>query len=182
MTEISYKIKRSRRARRVSITVHHSGEIVVTLPLLASPFVAEKFVKRKSDWIRRMQEKLRKRFANKTIINQTRKDYLKHKKRALIFIKARLEHYNRIYNFNYKRIAIKNQRSRWGSCSSKGNLNFNYALVHLPLELADYIVVHELCHLKELNHSKKFWDLVGLTIPDYKSRRMTLKRKFIGIQ
>jgi predicted metal-dependent hydrolase len=182
MSQVNYSIKRSRRARRVSITVHHTGEVIVTLPLLALPYTAERFVAKKSDWIRAVQERLKKRFENKTIINQTRKDYLKHKKRALIFIKERLEYYNRIYNSKYKRIAIRNQKSRWGSCSSKGNLNFNYALVHLPLELADYIVVHELCHLKEMNHSQKFWNLVAVAIPDYKQRRMTLKKKFIGIQ
>jgi predicted metal-dependent hydrolase len=94
MDNVKYLIKRSRRARRVSITVHHTGEVIVTLPLLALPYTAERFVAKKSDWIRKIQEKLRKRFENKTIINQTRKDYLKHKKRALIFIKERLEYYN----------------------------------------------------------------------------------------
>jgi predicted metal-dependent hydrolase len=179
---MQYSIKRSRRARKVSITVHHTGEVVVTLPLLTSPFTAHRFVEKKSDWIRAMQQKLKKKFENKTVINQTRKDYLKHKKMAFRFIKERLEYYNRIYNFKYRRVAIRNQKSRWGSCSSKGNLNFNYALVHLPLELADYIVVHELCHIKELNHSKKFWNLVAIAIPDYKQRRFILKKKFIGIQ
>jgi predicted metal-dependent hydrolase len=179
---IDYTIKRSRRARRMSITVHHSGEVVVTLPLLATPFAAYTFVKRKHDWIQKMQSTLKKRFEGKTVINQTRKDYLANKKRALEFIKERLEYYNKFYNYKYGRITIRNQKSRWGSCSSKGNLNFNYALVHLPQELADYIVVHELCHLKEMNHSKRFWDLVARAIPDYKQRRATLKRKFIGIQ
>ncbi|MDQ3014882.1 MAG: M48 family metallopeptidase [bacterium] len=182
MSEINYSIKRSGRAKRVSITVHHSGEVVVTLPLLASAYFADKFVKQRGDWIRAMQDKLKKRFEGKTVINQTRKDYTQNKKRALEFIKERLEHYNKIYNFTYNRIAIRNQKSRWGSCSSKANLNFNYSLVHLPIELADYIVVHELCHLKEMNHSKKFWDLVAVAIPDYKQKRATLKRKFIGIQ
>jgi predicted metal-dependent hydrolase len=179
---VEYQIKRSRRARRVTITVHHTGEVIVTLPLLAPSFTAHKFIERKSDWILKMQEKLRKKFANKIIIKQSRKDYLAHKTRALLFVKSRLEHYNKIYNLSYKRVSVKNQKSRWGSCSSQGNLNFNYALVHLPLELADYIVVHELCHLKEMNHGKNFWNLVAETIPDYKQRRKILKSRFIGIQ
>ncbi len=178
----TYSIKRSRRARRVTITVHHTGDVIVTLPLLMPAFTAHRFVEKKSEWIQKMQQKLKERFENKTVIKQTRKDYLVHKKLALEFITSCLEHYNKIYNFSYKRIAIRNQKSRWGSCSSKGNLNFNYALVHLPQELADYIVVHELCHLKEMNHSKAFWNLVGVAIPDYKAKRATLKKKFIGIQ
>lgn len=64
----------------------------------------------------------------------------------------------------------------WGSCSKKGNLNFNWRLIQLPPELADYVIVHELCHLKELNHSQRFWDLVGQAIPDYKERRQALRR------
>jgi predicted metal-dependent hydrolase len=73
------------------------------------------------------------------------------------------------------------QKSRWGSCSRKKNLNFNYKLIQLPLELADYIVVHELCHLQEFNHGQGFWNLVGETIPDYKARRDELRKKFIHV-
>jgi len=67
-------------------------------------------------------------------------------------------------------------RSRWGSCSVSGNLNFNYKLIHLPEDIAEYIVAHELCHLAEFNHSKKFWELVSKTIPDHKLRRKRLKK------
>jgi predicted metal-dependent hydrolase len=182
MSNVNYSIKRSRRARRVSITVHHTGDVIVTLPLLAPAFTADRFVARKYDWIKMIQEKLRKRFENKTIIKQTRRDYLAHKKEALEFMKSRLAYFNTFYNYKIGRISIKNQKSRWGSCSSKGNLNFNYSLIHLPQELADYVIVHELCHIKELNHSKNFWNLVTVAIPDYKQRRATLKKKFIGIQ
>jgi predicted metal-dependent hydrolase len=102
--------------------------------------------------------------------------YLKHKEQAREMIRARLEHYNAFYNFSYKRIFIKNHKSRWGSCSKKGNLNFNYRLVHLPQHLADYVVVHELCHLGEFNHSKRFWALVEKTVPDWRERRRELMR------
>src|SRR4051812_2511641 len=86
--------------------------------------------------------------------------YLEHKPAALDLVNARLAYFNAFYNYKYNKVTIKNQFSRWGSCSRKGNLNFNYRIVLLPPELADYIVVHELCHLGEFNHGQKFWDLV----------------------
>jgi predicted metal-dependent hydrolase len=106
--------------------------------------------------------------------------YLKYKEEARVLVKARLEYFNTFYNFEYKRIAIKNHKSRWGSCSKKGNLNFNYRIALLPPHLADYIVVHELCHLGEFNHSKKFWALVERTIPDWRMRRAELMRTAVN--
>jgi predicted metal-dependent hydrolase len=87
----------------------------------------------------------------------------------------KVEQFNQYYKFEYGKIFIKNQRTRWGSCSSKKNLNFNYRIALLPAELQDYLVVHELCHLQEFNHGKKFWDLVGGQIPGYKELDKRLK-------
>ncbi|OGZ70732.1 MAG: hypothetical protein A3F47_00420 [Candidatus Staskawiczbacteria bacterium RIFCSPHIGHO2_12_FULL_38_11] len=108
---------------------------------------------------------------------KNKKEYQKYKEAARALVKNRITHYNTLYRFNVNRIAIKNSKTRWGSCSKKGNLNFNYKIALLPLELADYVIVHELCHLGEFNHSKKFWHLVSLTIPDYKK----LKKRFKNI-
>lgn len=102
-------------------------------------------------------------------------DYKAYKEKARELIMSRLEHFAYPYGFSYGRVSIRNQSTRWGSCSKQGNLNFNYRLVQLPLELLDYVVVHELCHLAEFNHSRKFWDLVAQAIPDYKERRRQLK-------
>ncbi len=104
------------------------------------------------------------------------KKYLKYKESARELVKSRLEFFNQHYNLEYKRISIKNQKGRWGSCSSKGNLNFNYKIVLLPLHLADYIIVHELCHLKEFNHGEGFWKLVEEKIPNYNQLKEELKR------
>ncbi len=102
-------------------------------------------------------------------------EYLKYKEQARTLVKERLEYYNKFYGFVYNKIAIRNQRSRWGSCSKKGNLNFNYKLALLPQKMSDYVIVHELCHLGEFNHSIKFWDLVRKTAPDYKKIRKEIK-------
>lgn len=96
--------------------------------------------------------------------------------RAKKLILDRLFHYNRHYGFSYHRVSIKDMKTRWGSCSSKMNLNFHYRLLFLPVELLDYVVVHELCHLKEMNHSRAFWKLVGEHISNYQYKRQELKR------
>ena len=81
-----------------------------------------------------------------------RVSYLKYKETARALAKSRIEYYNTLYGFIFNRISIKNHKSRWGSCSKKGNLNFNYKIALLPEALADYVIVHELCHLGEFNH------------------------------
>lgn len=104
------------------------------------------------------------------------KHYLEHKELARVLIHERLEHFNNHYGFKYGRVAIRNQRRRWGSCSSLKNLNFSYRLLFLPPELSDYVIAHELCHLKEMNHSRRFWNLLAETVPDYEKRKQALRR------
>ena len=104
-----------------------------------------------------------------------RAEYLKYKEQARILVKERLEYFNQFYGYTWNKIAIRNQRSRWGSCSKRGNLNFNYKIVLLPQNMADYVIVHELCHLREFNHSHDFWALVEKTMPNYKEIRKTMK-------
>lgn len=103
------------------------------------------------------------------------KHYLEHKEQARTLVLARLAYWNQHYNYSYNRVAIRNTRSRWGSCSELGNLNFSYRILFLPQEITDYIVVHELCHLKELNHSRAFWELVEETHPHHLELRSALR-------
>ena len=103
------------------------------------------------------------------------KHYTEHKESARMLILRRLEYFNEYYNLQWNRVAIRNQRRCWGSCSSLKNLNFNYKIYFLPPHLQDYIIVHELCHLREMNHGQEFWDLVGEQIPDYKACRAELR-------
>lgn len=87
----------------------------------------------------------------------------------------RVQHYRQFMGEEVTAIRIKDVKSRWGSCSSKRNLNFNWRLVMAPMEVLDYVVVHELCHLKEMNHSGAFWELVEAVLPEYKKQRKWLK-------
>ncbi|MCM2266476.1 MAG: M48 family metallopeptidase [Elusimicrobiales bacterium] len=90
-------------------------------------------------------------------------------------ISARVAHWAAALGVEYKRVFIKNQRSMWGSCSMRRNLNFNWRLAAAAPEVLDYVVIHELCHLREMNHSKKFWAHVGAACPEYKARRRWLR-------
>lgn len=118
--------------------------------------------------------RLRKRVYRKRASTVT-KHYLAHKEKARELALARLAHFNQYYNLSWNRVAIRNQRRCWGSCSAKGNLNFNYKILFLPPHLADYIIVHELCHLTHLHHGKEFWDLVGEQLPNYQELLLELR-------
>jgi len=117
-------------------------------------------------WIRKRRKKK---------ASSVTKHYLAHKEPARELIQTRLQYWNQFYNFKYNRVAIRNQRRCWGSCTSLKNLNFSYKLLFLPPHLLDYIVVHELCHLQELNHGKDFWLLVEEQLPDRKSHIAELR-------
>ena len=165
--------RKSKRAKRLRITIKASKEIIVTVPRLVPMFIAKKFVQSKQNWI---EQKLKQNNKKPSLLQQLEKrgNYLKDKAEATRVIVARVEFYARKYGFNYHKISIKNQKTLWGSCSSKGNLNFNYKLLWLSEEQRDYIIVHELCHLRQMNHSARFWREVEKILPNYK----TIKRSF----
>jgi predicted metal-dependent hydrolase len=106
---------------------------------------------------------------------RSRKLYLANREAARAIVSERVAHFNTHYKLPVGKIAIRNQKSRWGSCSRKGNLNFNYKLVFVDPELRDYVIVHEICHIKEFNHGPGFWALVGETVPNYREVRKRLK-------
>ena len=176
--KIVYKHKKSSRAKRVRIAVHCDGNVVVTSPFGVEPSIIEKFIFDKKQWI---WSKIQffKKLGNKTVRTFSRKDYLENKDRALALVQNRIRFFNQIYDFSFNKIFIKNQKTRWGSCSNKQNLNLNYKIVFLTEEQQDYIIVHEICHLKEFNHSKRFWALVEKTIPNYLEIKKGLRKNLL---
>ncbi|MDO8582032.1 MAG: M48 family metallopeptidase [bacterium] len=171
---ISYSIRNTARRRRVVISVRGDGSVVVSKsPRIAIAYV-EKFVREKFSWI---EAKIREQASRpkKLLAHYSVKDFRENKERARAIVLARLAHFNQFYNYTIGSVLIRNQKSRWGSCSAKGNLNFNYKIVFLPEPLADYLIVHELCHLAEMNHSKRFWALVSQKIPEHKTLRRQMK-------
>jgi hypothetical protein len=116
------------------------------------------------------------------VSKNSKKNYLAHKAEALSLVLTRIEHFNKIYNFKFGRVSIRNQKTRWGSCSQKGNLSFNYRIALLPPALSDYVIVHELCHLQEFNHSENFWSLVAVACPNYFEIRKELKQTKLHLE
>ena len=167
--------RHSTRAKRLSLTVYPEGRAILTIPPRTSQGMINRFLEDHRDWLKKQLDSA-KDYSNCIFLPAGQRDYKRNKERARCFIKSCLEHHNKTYGLNYCRVAVKNLYASWGSCSSKKNLNFNYKLIHLPKHLAEYIIVHELCHLAEMNHSTRFWSLVAKTIPNHRKIRKELHR------
>ena len=173
---VAYSLRTSLRARNLRITIKSGGAVLATKPRFVSEKTVEDFFIKKSAWILSRIEQSRKR--QKFLISGNPADYKYHAAAARQLALRKIADFNRIYKAKFNRVAIRNQATRWGSCSVLGNLNFNYRIALLPERLADYIVVHEMCHLRELNHSSRFWALVAQAIPDYAARRRELRQDY----
>jgi predicted metal-dependent hydrolase len=174
----AYTLKRSSRARHMRITIYPTGDVRVTAPRLIPEFFIRKFVASKNHWIERTVAKFRaKPLVPKLRLWGTgkRREYLAHKKAAQILVDEKVRYFAQKYSVTFGTILIRNQKTRWGSCTKKGNLSFSYRIVFLPEELQNYLVVHEVCHIREFNHSKAFWELVAQEVPNYKQLRKRLK-------
>src|SRR3989338_6018219 len=161
-----YTLKKSKRAKRMRLAVYCDGSIVITSPFGIERSIIEKFLADKKQWVWNKIQFF-KSVDSKAIHTFSRKDYLENKDKAFELVNERVKFYNKIYGFSFNKINIRNQKTRWGSCSRKQNLNLNYKIVFLPQKHREYIIVHEMCHLKEFNHSRKFWSLVEKAIPNY---------------
>ncbi|MFA5163408.1 MAG: M48 family metallopeptidase [Patescibacteria group bacterium] len=175
---LPYILRESGRARRLRLTVYPGQYLLVTKPKRVSLELAERFILSKADWVIRHLESKPARFQEAAL---DQKSYQAKRLEAHALINARLAYFNSFYNFKYQKVTVRNQATRWGSCSRRANLNFNVRLLDLPEALRDYIIVHELCHLKEFNHSERFWSLVAQTQVNYLTLRRQLKAWSLGL-
>jgi predicted metal-dependent hydrolase len=172
--QVRYTLKKIKGAKSVKLAIYADGRFVITAPKWYPMYVLNKFIEEKSQWIFDKVKDIDFDLLHKKQTAENA-EYKKSVKLARNIIHNRLEFFNCHYNFVYNRVAIKNQKTCWGSCSQKANLNFNYKIINLPSEMRDYVIVHELCHLQELNHSKRFWNLVSQAVPNYRTLRRKLR-------
>ena len=174
---MDYTLIRSRR-KTISIEIDEKAQVVVRSPMRAPKYEIERFLSEKEGWINKHVEIVKKRMEKAEAVEPVGRWELRDlSEEALRVIPVKVKHYAGILCVTYGNITIRNQKTLWGSCSSKGNLNFNCMLMKAPEHIQDYVVVHELCHRKEMNHSKRFWELVGSVIPDYRQCRKWLKEE-----
>ncbi|EET62116.1 hypothetical protein BRYFOR_05780 [Marvinbryantia formatexigens DSM 14469] len=168
-----YTVIRSRR-KTMCLQVKGDGQTVVRVPLRMPERQIKDFVRRHESWIRQKQEAMQKRSARPEITQQERTEGIEAAKQ---YIPQRVAYFAQRMGVTYGRITIREQKTRWGSCSGKGNLNFNWKLMRMPPEALDYVVVHELAHRREMNHSARFWAIVEKELPDYRERRRMLREQ-----
>jgi predicted metal-dependent hydrolase len=169
---------RSPRARRLSITVKPDQTVKVTIPQKVSLTAAVKFLQSKIPWVKKNLDKLQKLRQN-----DPRQNLIPvNKKEAKTILTNRINLLAQKYKFSYNKLYIRNQKTRWGSCSSKNNISLNMNLIRLPQKLQDYVILHELVHTKHKNHSKKFWKEMDRYVGDGKRLRKEMKKYRIGVK
>lgn len=174
--EYNVEVRRSKR-KSAAIKITADMQIVVFVPVYVSDNEIERMVISKSKWIDEHMLKVQSTIDERSKLEKITFEQIKElADQAVEYIPKRVKYYAEKENFVYNKITIKNLVSRWGSCSTKGNLNFNCLLMLTPDYVIDYIVVHELCHLREMNHSEKFWAEVEKIMPDYQRSELWLKQ------
>ena len=152
------------------------GRLIIRAPLLATNREIDSFVRKKKKWIEtHLEEAQKKQKTLESLHKLTPEEVRALTEKAKKVIPERVAHYAPLVGVTYGRITIRCQKTRWGSCSNKKNLNFNCLLMLTPPEVIDSVVVHELCHIKEMNHSKKFYAEVLRVFPDYPKWNKWLK-------
>lgn len=173
--EYTTEIIKSRR-KSIGFEIKEAGRLIVRAPYFMSRDQIFREMEKNKDWIdKHMRIMLEREREREKFPRFTREEIEEMAEEALAVIPPKVKEYAAVLGVNYGRITIRNQRSRWGSCSAKGNLNFNCLLVKAPERVCDYVIVHELCHRLEMNHSERFWKQVESVLPDYRERRKWLK-------
>lgn len=182
--DIPVRVVKSRR-KTLGITVDEQAQVTVRIPLSASVRSGMEYAQEKSGWImekvllQRERGQRRERIAARSEEDMSPAQRQALRKRyiaaAHTYFPQRCAYYAGLLGVTYGKIRIAEQKTRWGSCSTSGTLSFNWKLMLAPPRVLDYVVIHELCHLIEMNHSKRFWSLVESVMPEYKEYRKWLK-------
>ncbi len=174
--DFSYEIVRSKRRKRLELQVTMEGRVIARAPQWMPQREIIGFVEQKRSWIEQALEKVRKNPPQQETRpwELTAEEFDRLAALAREVIPERVAYYAPLVGVTYGRITLRNQKTRWGSCSAKGNLNFNVLLMKQSREALDYVVVHELCHRLEMNHSPRFWAQVERVLPDWRERKAML--------
>ena len=168
---------RSRR-KTLALQVRRDLSVVVRAPHRVSKREIQRFVEKHLSWIETQRNRIRAAASEEPEVPPLSEDELRTlKEAARRDLTARVERFAPLVGVGYGRIAIRRQRTKWGSCSSKGNLNFNCLLMLAPEAVRDYVVVHELCHRRQMNHSPSFWAEAERVLPDYRKAKTWLRRE-----
>ena len=172
---LSVLLVRSSR-KTLAVQIRADGTVIARAPLRMSKTRILVFLSEKASWICMQQERMRMR-ASVRQREGIHLDALQEKElreRAKSVFAERVAYFARQIDVTYGKITVRDQKTRWGSCSQAGNLNFNFRLILAPPEVLDYVVVHELCHRRQMNHSAQFWQEVAQVLPDYRKRKAWL--------
>lgn len=171
---MEYEIVRSNR-KTLAIYIRPDGRVEVRAPLRASKTDIDGIVLKKLNWIEATRTSMAARQEAKRTIRLTEQEEDRCKKQAKAYLLQKCRHFSAYMELRHGAVKINSAKTRWGSCNRKGDINFTFRLLFLPEEVIDYVVVHELAHLKEMNHSPRFWNVVERTMPDYRARRKKLR-------
>lgn len=170
-----YRVLRSRR-RTISMEITRAGELLIRAPLRTPESFIRSFVEGRADWIEGHMAAVRLRMAEAEAQPKLSPEELTRlRAEARRLLEARSAFFAPLLGVTWAKLTVRTQRTRWGSCSAAGNLSFNALLALAPAEVLDYVVVHELCHRKEMNHSPRFWAEVERILPDWRQQRSWLR-------
>jgi predicted metal-dependent hydrolase len=171
---IEVHVLKHRWSRSLRLSVRADGTVRVTMPKRASLALAEQFVAAKRDWILRAVADVRAKGVMTGA--QAENHYALYREAAENIVKSRVPYFAQLMGVTYKRLSVRNQKTRWGSCSRAGTLSFNYRIACIAPELADYLIVHELAHVRHFDHSRAFWAFVRTAIPNAMECRRALRK------
>ena len=172
--KIAYKIIRRKGMRRMLLSFSSRGELVLTTPRLTPLFFINAFLEKSRSWIDTHMAHIASR---QDAVSYQSSEYVEKREEAKDLIEDRVRELSNLHGFRYKKISIRNQRTRFGSCSRSGNLSFHYRIAFFTPEERDYVIIHELCHLRHFDHSPAFWQEVAKFSPQYESIRKKLKAR-----